>query len=139
MTIADDMAIFDAARKLYPGTVYGLDVEFDRFCKWYKKDWRDIIPLLIPAIEAQIKWRASKKGFVAEWKYFKTWLNPNNKCWTEEQMSDKKAVPKCMVADCGRDSECWPSTHGGLKLCGRHRKRQWCGTRREALMPDKGE
>ncbi len=72
MTLEDQ---FEQARKLYPGTTRGLPTEFDNFRK--HKDWKDILPLLIPAIEAQIAWRKSAKNgeFREAWKHFRTWIN----------------------------------------------------------------
>jgi len=73
---------FDDARKLYPGTKRGLQVELQNFKKKHKKHWKHITPLLKPAIEKQIKARKQTSGFVPEWKHFRTWIN--QACWTEE-------------------------------------------------------
>lgn len=72
------MSIFDEARKLFKGTKRGLQTEYDYFCKKHS-DWREVLPLLIPAVENQIKWRAEDGRY---WKNFKTWIN--NRCWEEE-------------------------------------------------------
>ena len=75
--------MFDDARKIYPGTKRGLDVEFENFCK--HNDWKEKLNLLKSAIEIQIKFKERKKDlkqFVPEWKHFKTWIN--SRCWEEE-------------------------------------------------------
>ena len=75
---------FEKARKIYPGTKRGIS-EFQDFCKKYPKRWREIAPLLIPAILSQIagrKTRTAAHAFVPDWKHFKTWIN--NHCWEEE-------------------------------------------------------
>jgi hypothetical protein len=76
--------IFENFRKKYAGTKRGLKTEFD-FFKSKHKDWQNILPLLLPAIEKQTEWRAAAKAanvFVPEWKHLKTWLG--NRCWEEE-------------------------------------------------------
>ena len=83
---------FDQARKYYPGEKRGLDTEFDYLCKKWK-DWRGIIPLLLPAIKAEEARRASLERankFVPSWKHFKTWLF--NRCW--EMTVGKTTTPK---------------------------------------------
>lgn len=75
---------FEEVRKLYPGTKLGYQVEFDNFRKKFK-DWKNILPLLGPAIITQMEYRESASRedvFVPEWKHFKTWIN--NRCWEEE-------------------------------------------------------
>ena len=79
-----DMEGFDLARKAYPGAKAGLKPEFENFRKKHKA-FREIIPLLLPAIERE---KAHKKAlvdagqFCAEWKNFQTWINKS--CWTTE-------------------------------------------------------
>ena len=68
---------FEKARKLYPSTKRGLDTEFANFTKKHK-DWREVLPLLLPAIENQIKCSRPDKW----WKHFQTWIN--QRCWEEE-------------------------------------------------------
>lgn len=87
-----DKAIFDIFRKLYPGKKTGLEPEWKNFTK-KNKDHGEIVPLLQPALEAQIASRESllkAKEFVPAWKHLKTWIN--NQCWTEEpaQLIDKQ-------------------------------------------------
>jgi hypothetical protein len=96
-----DDSIFDDARKLYPGTKRGCSAELTDFQKKHK-DWREVIPLLKPAIEAQIAWRQHANGeFRPPWKHFKTWLN--QRCWTEEH--ETKSVRKNAVCRfCGAEA-----------------------------------
>jgi len=80
--IDKDKEIFNEVRKLFPGTKRGNNTEFDNFTK--HKNWKEILPLLLPAIEEQIKYRQNvpDKTFVPEWKNFKTWIY--QRCWEEE-------------------------------------------------------
>ena len=68
------MSIFDESRKLFKGTKRGNQTEFDNFVKKHT-DWKEVLPLLLPAVQYQIKQRA-KDGFY--WKNFQTWIN--NRC-----------------------------------------------------------
>lgn len=76
--------VFDAARQVYPGMKNGLLYEFKNFQR--QKDYKQSLPLLLPAIEKQKKWREKMKGtkgqFVPEWKFFTTWIN--QRCWEQE-------------------------------------------------------
>lgn len=77
------MLIFDLARKDFYGTKRGAETEFDNFRKKHS-DWKEVLPLLLPAIKNQIAFRARLKTrgeFVPPPKNFKTWLN--NRCWEE--------------------------------------------------------
>jgi hypothetical protein len=85
------MSVFDEARKLFPGTKRGLKYEFDNFCQKHK-DWKNAIFLLKPAIQTQIDFRKNAKGFVPNWKNFKTWIN--QACWTEELVEGKNDKTK---------------------------------------------
>ena len=79
-----EVEIFDTARKEYPGNKRGCETEFKRLKK--HKDWRNVIPLLLPAIEQQKQRRKIKKSkneFVPSWKHFETWLN--KRCWEETE------------------------------------------------------
>lgn len=76
---------FDAFRKSYPGTKRGFKAEFDNFKRKNPKTWREIIPLLAPALERLIDWheRSIAAGqFTPNYKNLATWLN--QQCWTEE-------------------------------------------------------
>ena len=92
------MSIFDQARKLFKGTKRGLQTEYDNFTKKHK-DWKDILPLLKPAVTQQIEWRAEDGRY---WKNFKTWIN--NRCWEETKgVSQKRGnvdQKKCNYSGC---------------------------------------
>ena len=75
---------FETFRKQYPGIKRGFKVEFDNFKK-KNPNWRDIIPLLMPALQRLIDWRQKNQaagGFVPPFKHLSTWIN--QRCWTEE-------------------------------------------------------
>lgn len=83
-------SVFEEFRKIYPGKVRGLNTEFRDFTKKHK-DWENILPLLKPAIENQIKHSKILKGknlFVPNWKNLKTWLNQRS--WEEEIPEESK-------------------------------------------------
>lgn len=76
---------FDAFRKAYPGTKRGFKAEFDNFKRKNPKTWREIIPLLTPALERLIEWHEQSIAagqFTPNYKNLATWLN--QQCWTEE-------------------------------------------------------
>lgn len=76
-TTAELEAMFDSFRKAYGGTKRGLKVELDNFKK--KNDnWREIVPLLMPALEREIAYREQAQAagqFVPNWAYLQTWIN----------------------------------------------------------------
>ena len=77
-------AIFDNSRKIYPGRKRGLEVEFAAFKKAVK-DWRDVLPLLEPAIRkynAHCENLKATGQFCPNHKDFCRWLK--NRCWEEE-------------------------------------------------------
>lgn len=114
---------FDIFRKLYPGKKTGLEPEWKNFTKKHS-NWRDILPLLKPALEAQIASRESllkAKEFVPAWKHLKTWIN--NQCWTEEpaqRTSTARPRDKCQFPGCG--SEEVSTTHNSRFYCPKHLK-----------------
>ena len=78
---------FEQARLLYPGTVRGLETEYDTFKK--HDDWEKELQKLKPAIQREIKHkqrlRDSKTPVPSgkfSWKLFATWLN--QRCWEQE-------------------------------------------------------
>jgi len=76
--------VFENFKKKYPGTKRGLKTEFDNF-KNKNHNWKEIINLLMPALDNQIEIRnklISKKQFVPTWKHLQTWIN--NKYWEAE-------------------------------------------------------
>jgi len=91
--------VFDVARKKYPGTKRGLPTEFENYRKKHK-DWREVLPLLEPAVIAQAaKWRAdgTQQRYIPN---FKTWINNRN--WearhgpdeTERREAEARALEK---------------------------------------------
>jgi hypothetical protein len=71
------MSIFNEARKLFGGTKRGIQTEYDYFVKTHK-DWKDVLPLLVPSVKQQIIYRAKDGRY---WKGFKSWIY--NRCWEE--------------------------------------------------------
>lgn len=68
---------FELFRKKYPGSKRGLDTEFENFKKKHK-DYKEVVSLLAPALEALITWREQKKmvgQFVPEYANLSTWIN----------------------------------------------------------------
>jgi len=83
MIFKEEIEMFDIARKAYPGVKRGCNTELDYLCSKHK-DWRQVLPLLSPAIKKQVKRREISKAtnrFEPPWKNFKTWLY--NRCWEE--------------------------------------------------------
>lgn len=76
---------FDDARKQWPGSKRGLETEWGNFTKKIH-DWKEIIPLLFPAVEKAIRFRKEcervKANFIPAYKNFQTWIN--QRCWEEE-------------------------------------------------------
>lgn len=84
---------FDFFRKIYPGTKRGLITEFENFKKKHK-DWKDVLPLLLPAIKKEIAWheeKQRKKEFCPEYKMLQTWIN--KRCWEQEFDIDDHFMP----------------------------------------------
>lgn len=114
---------FDEARKLYPGTIAGLEVEYTNFVyrSQHPKAGKPkfsvskVMPLLVPAIENQIAWRKDTTEFRPPWKNFEVWIN--NLCWTiEYDIAKVKPQPTCDF--CSRP---WITmSHGKGKVCGLH-------------------
>ena len=87
-------AQFESARKLYPGTKRGFGPEWDDFRKKHR-NWKEVLPLLYPAIEEQSRVRKIRRGanvWTADWKNFKTWLYQG--CWTEDISLPEGYAPK---------------------------------------------
>ncbi len=105
---------FERARKLYPGKKRDLEQEWANFEKKYRRSLDKICPLLTPAIEAQIAYRATTKDWCPPWKHFATWINGG--WWTEEIPQTKKPKPvRCFhcgaediaVSGFGKPPRCW--------------------------------
>lgn len=118
--------IFDAARKLYPGSKRGNANEFKNFvtnslypkkglCKY---DIEEVLPLLEPAIRRQIKWREEAKAseFRPEWKGFQVWVN--DQYWEfEPPVSAEKLISPKMCRVCGGNATV---TLEGKRYCPEH-------------------
>jgi hypothetical protein len=79
-----DEQVFEIARLIYPGPKKGLEVEFSNFKK-HHKNWKEVLPLLQPAIIKQNKvhsWLRGSNRFEPSWKHFQTWINQS--CWGYE-------------------------------------------------------
>lgn len=84
-TMTDIETQFEQFRQSYPGTKRGFKTEWENFKKKNPKTYRDIVPLLTPALQRLMEWRerAQTAGqFVPNYKNLATWLN--QQCWTEE-------------------------------------------------------
>lgn len=82
--VSDDELVFDTFRKAYKGTKRGLNTEFTNFKKKHK-DWREVLPLLLPAYQHQQELREQGKAtgcFVPQEKNLQTYIN--QRCWEEE-------------------------------------------------------
>ena len=95
--------MFEKVRKLYPGTKRGFSTEFKDFTRKHK-DWRKVLPLLMPAIEGQIRARQAKqarKEFVPEWPHFRTWVNQRR--WEEQGGPEFQQAPQPVAVEVGPD------------------------------------
>lgn len=87
---SNDLLIFENFRKSYPGIKKGLETEFSNFKKKHK-DWKEVLPELLPLLKCQINERTVLKSagqFVPEWKHLSTWIN--QRCWEEEFTTEIK-------------------------------------------------
>lgn len=78
LSAKDAEQLFEQFRKAYKGKKRGLQTELENFRKHNKKDWLEIVPLLLPAWERELAHReqAAKQGrFVPEYAMLQTWLN----------------------------------------------------------------
>ena len=76
--------LFDEFRRAYKGTKRGLQVEFDNL-KNKNANWREIVPILMQALEREIVWREQMqeaRQFVPQWAHLQTWIN--QKRWETE-------------------------------------------------------
>jgi hypothetical protein len=76
-----DSDIYNSFRKLFEGTKKGNETEFENFKKKHK-DWKEVLPLLEPAVKKEIEWRKQKRDFTPQWKNLSTWIN--QRCWEQE-------------------------------------------------------
>lgn len=111
---------FERFRQAYPGSKRGLAVEFGNFKKKYPKQWKEIIPLLMPAVERLLvhhkaAQEANKQGakiFVPNFAYLATWINQAR--WEEElpEIQIPGAIPASTVKKAPENE---PSDFGGRK------------------------
>lgn len=76
---------FEVFRKRYPGTKRGHKIELENLKKKNPSTWQSIIPLLLPAIEREIKHHedaAAVGVFVPAYAHLATWINQAR--WTSE-------------------------------------------------------
>lgn len=107
-TISEEELMFDTFRKAYKGTKRGLQTEFTNFKKKHK-DWREVLPLLLPAYQHQQELREQGKAtgcFVPQEKNLQTYIN--QRCWEAEehfepdswsQQRAKQTVPGHLTAE----------------------------------------
>ncbi len=77
--------IFETARKAFPGTRRGPDVEWKNFEKKFGARKTEILPLLLPAIRAYktyLEKKARQESRPPLWAHFATWINQER--WTAE-------------------------------------------------------
>lgn len=85
MPTESEQQMFDQARKFYLGSKRGLQTELNNFVKKYPTEWRNILPLLLPAIlreKVDKEQKLKDNGFNQQWKNFSTWIN--GRCWEIE-------------------------------------------------------
>lgn len=78
-------ALFETARKKYPGQKVGPEPAWAHFIKKHGKGAAQIIPMLLPAIEAEAehKLKLTASGlFCPQWKSFERWINGSY--WTQD-------------------------------------------------------
>ena len=87
-----EFEMFSEAHALYPGRKRFVNTEFKNLK--LLKDWKEVLPLLKGAIEAQVKWRERKfiaNEFTPEWKNFSNYIDGR---WFEESFPEPKVQPK---------------------------------------------
>lgn len=93
---------FENFRKIYPGTKRGFETEFKNFQK--HKDYKEVVFLLIPALEKLKHWRDLKKlsgGFVPEYANLQTWINQRR--WEVELEEIKQNGDKTLKGNINRE------------------------------------
>lgn len=78
-------ALFETARKKYPGQKVGPEPAWAHFIKKHGKGAARIIPLLLPAIEAEAEHKTKLAAlglFCPQWKSFERWINGSY--WTQD-------------------------------------------------------
>lgn len=100
----DISKLFEEVVEKYPGIIRLPYTEFSDF-KDQHENWAEILPMLLPALERQIKERAYLKNnnsFVPPWKHFKKWIEV--KGWEERYPVPKPPGPvkPCSAEGCER-------------------------------------
>ncbi len=75
---------FEEFRKAYKGRKRGRKEEFENFKK-KNPNWREIVPLLMPALQRLEEYNAAAEAagkWVSQWPHLQTWINQRR--WTEE-------------------------------------------------------
>lgn len=75
---------FEEFRKAYKGRKRGSKEEFENFKK-KNPNWREIVPLLMPALQRLEEYNAAAEAagkWVSQWPHLQTWINQRR--WTEE-------------------------------------------------------
>ena len=109
--------IFENFRLFYPGRKRALDTEFAYFCKCHR-DWREVLPKLLPAAQAQIRHAVQQKAaekFVPEWKDLKSWIY--NRYWETIPETKTKRKDKCCVCGSEQTTGSFDTTSGPRRHC----------------------
>lgn len=83
--------VFEEFRKAYKGKKRGLTTEFENFKKKYPKSWKEVLPLLMPALQREDEHRKAAKAageFVPQWAMLQTWINQSR--WEMEYPEEEK-------------------------------------------------
>lgn len=75
---------FERFRIMYPGTKRGFATEYGNL-KNKHKDYKEVIPKLVPALRNEIAWHTHLRkigAFCPEYKNMQTWIN--QRCWEQE-------------------------------------------------------
>lgn len=91
ITKKESEQIFDEFRKSYKGKKRGLTTEFENFKKKYPKSWKEVLPLLMPALQREEEHRKAAKAageFVPQWAMLQTWINQSR--WEMEYPEEEK-------------------------------------------------
>lgn len=97
---------FEEFRKAYKGRKRGHKEEFENFKK-KNTDWREIVPLLMPALQRLEEYNAAAMAagkWVPQWANLQTWINQRR--WTEElpvEAAPSSQQPKAPTPPTGDD------------------------------------
>ena len=82
---ADEIASLRAEIEQQKDLLLRTAAEFDNFKRKHQSDWREIVPLLMPALMRMEEWRKQQQAagqFVPQYAMLQTWLNQGR--WTTE-------------------------------------------------------